>query len=410
MDFNDNPEEAAYRAKARAWLESKAERLEDGDQRGDRLGLVITPQMLVRARAFQAEKAAAGYAGITLPKRYGGAGGTTMQQLIYYQEERHFRVWTAPFAIGLGMCIPTVAQFGTDEHRKRYMAPALSGREIWAQLFSEPAGGSDLAAATTKAVRDGEDWIVTGQKVWTSGAHYSDFGILLARTDPNVAKHRGLTMFIIDLRAPGVTVKPLRQMSGDADFNEIFLDQVRIPDSDRLGEEGDGWKVAMATLMHERLVPAGGLGFVGWREIASLAARCDLNGQPAIVDPRIRERIADSWINDFGRDLLSFRAQTAVSRGEVPGPEQSVLKLLTVNRGQIGAYLAMDLLGESGLLTSETLGEHWEVVEFSWYWGAAMRLAGGSDEVLRNIIAERVLGMPQDHRPDKNVAFNEIPH
>ena len=402
MNFDDTPDEAAFRLEVRQWLEANAPPRNSAAPDDEAANLAI-------ARAFQAKKAKAGYAAITWSKDVGGMGGTPIQQVIFSQEQSRYRVGANFFSIGLGMCIPTVMKFGSAAHRERHVRKALSGEEIWCQLFSEPAGGSDVAAARTSAVPDGDGWIVNGQKVWTSGAHYCDFGILIARTDVTVPKHKGLTMFVVDMRSPGVEVRPIRQMSGGADFNEVFFSDVRILDSDRLGAPGEGWKVALTTLMHERLSVGGNTGgFLGWRDILKVAQENTIAGRPAAQDGRIRERIAESWTIEFGKKLLGYRAQTALSRGQTPGPEQSILKLLTTAKPQESAYTLLDLLGEGGAVRAGDLGSTWRKIENSWTFGAALRIAGGTDEILRNIIAERVLGLPQDVRLDKDIPFNEI--
>ncbi len=406
MDFDDNAEEAEYRLKARSWLDTNA----------PRFTMVNTefksnvPARLAAAKKWQAVKAGAGYAAITLPRAFEGGGGTTLQEVIYKREEARYDVPNEFFRIGLGMCIPTIVARGSDHQRQRYARDAITGTAVWCQLFSEPAAGSDLAGLRTKAVKQGDGWRVNGQKVWTSVAHVADFGILLARTDATVPKHQGLTMFIVDMKAPGVTVRPIKQLSGESHFNEVFFEDVLIPDVDRIGSApGDGWSVAMTTLMFERSLAGMGLAFAGSQEILGLARRVDLGGRPAIVDGRIRERIADMWIKEQALRLLSARAQTALSNGAVPGPEQSINKIIEASHGQQSAYLAMDLLGEMGALTNADLGDDWRKIERSWTWGAAMRIAGGSDEILRNIIAERVLDLPGDIRPDKSTAFNQLP-
>jgi len=405
MNFDDTPEEAAFRLKARQWLDANA--LLRSASRGGAAD--DEASSLAEARAFQAKKAEAGYAAITWPKDLGGMGGTSIQHLIFGQEQSRYRVSSNFFSVGLGMCIPTVMKFGSDAHRERYVRPALSGQEIWCQLFSEPAGGSDVAAVRTLAVRQGDGWVVNGQKIWTSGAHYSDFGILLARTDVAAPKHKGLTMFIVDMRSPGVEIRPIRQMTGGSDFNEVFFSDVRIPEADRLGQPGEGWKVALTTLMHERLSVGGTFGgFLGWRDLLNAARENTIAGRPAAEDGRIRERIADSWVVETGKRLLGYRAQTALSRGQTPGPEQSILKLLTTAKPQENAYVVLDLLGEGGAVRQGELGSTWRKIEHSWSFGAALRIAGGTDEILRNIIAERVLGLPQDIRLDKDAPFNSL--
>ena len=263
MDFNDTPEEAAFRAEARAFLTANAERK---GRRGRCCGSAISaPTLCSAARTWQAKKADAGFAGITWPKQFGGREASPILQVIYQQEEESYAVPRGLFEIGLGMCIPTMMAYAKPEQLDRYVRPALRGEEVWCQLFSEPAGGSDLAALRTRAERDGDDWIINGQKIWTSGAHLSDFGIIVVRTDPNVPKHEGLTFFFLDMRSPGIEVRPIHQMSGASHFNEVFFTDVRVPDAQRLGAVGQGWRVSLTTLMNERLAvgevaPAGRRG------------------------------------------------------------------------------------------------------------------------------------------------------
>ena len=251
MDFNDTKEEAEFRSEVKVWLESNAPKSLQVAARYDAID--VKEDALSRAREWQAKKAESGYAAITWPKEFGGLGGTAIQSVIYSQEESKYNVPTGFFEIGLGMCIPTMMAWATSEQNERYVKPALHGEEVWCQLFSEPAAGSDVAGVRTKAEKDGDDWIINGQKVWTSGAHFSDFGIIVVRTDPNVAKHKGLSFFFLDMKSEGIEVKPIRQISGGANFNEVFFTDVRVPDSQRLGEVGEGWKVALTTLMNERL-------------------------------------------------------------------------------------------------------------------------------------------------------------
>ncbi len=303
MDFNDTQEEAAYRAEVRKWLDANAKRKAS---KKDTLDALSGADALQRAKDWQRKKAEAGFACITWPKEYGGQGGTSIQSVIYSQEEANYLVPTGFYDIGLGMCIPTVLAWGTEEHKARYVGPAIRGEEIWCQLFSEPAGGSDVAGLRTRAEKDGDEWVINGQKVWTSGAHYCDYGIVVVRTDPTVPKHKGLTMFIVDMKSPGVEVRPIRQMSGEANFNEVFFTDVRVPDSDRLGQPGDGWKVALTTLMNERLAVGGG-GGADWSELVDLARDAELADGPAINNGAVRERIAQWYVETQGLKYTKFR-------------------------------------------------------------------------------------------------------
>ncbi|MGP1282451.1 MAG: acyl-CoA dehydrogenase family protein [Parasphingopyxis sp.] len=398
MDFNDTPEEAEFRAEARAFLERHLEPKAANAIRGRE----PRDRMLERAKQWQKVKAENRFAQITWPEQIGGRGGTPMQQVIWNQEESKFDAPTGPFAIGLGMCIPTVIAFGSDAHKERYVHKALHGEEIWCQLFSEPSAGSDVAGLKTKAVRDGDDWVVNGQKVWTSGAHYSDFGILLVRTDAQVPKHKGLTMFIVDMKAPGVEVRPIHQASGGSEFNEVYFTDVRIPDSDRLGEPGQGWKVALVTLMNERLAVGGSPG-PDWQEIMDYARDAGTLGNQAF-----REKLADWYVAAQGYNLTKFRTQTALSRGETPGPENSIGKIITANHLQDICNNAVEMQDHYGLIIDRDKAPADAIFQESLMWAPGLRIAGGTDEILKNIIAERVLGLPTDIRVDKDKAFSEL--
>jgi len=406
MDFNDTPEEAAFRKEAIAFLDSAAERRKPNEILGYRRGQ-DRPGALEDAKAFQTKKAEAGFAGIAWPKEWGGRGGTGIQQVIYDQEEAKFNVGTKFFTIGLSMCIPTVCKWGTQEHIDRFVGPALRADEVWCQLFSEPAGGSDLAALRTRADRDGDDWIVNGQKIWTSGAHYSDWGVLVTRTDFDAPKHKGLTYFFIDMKSPGVEIRPIRQISGSSHFNEVFFNDVRIPDSQRLGNIGEGWKVALTTLMNERFSIGEAVG-PDVDELIRVAREIDTADGPAIDDPAVQEKIAEWYVRGEGLKFTRFRAITALSRGETPGPGSSINKLVMASKLQDISGYGLDLLGMAGPDASSDMPLE-GIFEEALLYSPSMRIAGGTDEVMRNIIAERVLGLPADIRIDKDVPFKDIP-
>jgi alkylation response protein AidB-like acyl-CoA dehydrogenase len=406
MDFADSPEEAAYRAAARAFLEKNAERRRPGEVLGYRRNQ-DKPGALEAAKKFQAAKYDAGYAGIPWPKEWGGQGGTAIQQVIYAQEEAQFRVVPWFFTIGLGILIPTICTVGTQAQRDRFAVPALRGEKIWCQLFSEPAGGSDLAALRTRAERDGDDWVINGQKIWTSGAHYADYGCIVTRTDPTVPKHKGLTYFWLDMKSPGIEVRPIKQMSGQSHFNEVFFTDVRVPDNQRLGNVGDGWKVAITTLMNERHITGDAPG-PDVNELIDLARSIETEYGSALDDPAVQERIADFYVRTQGLRFTKFRTMTALSRGETPGPQSSIGKLVTASKLQDITSYGLDLLGMAG----GAMGAHLPmegIFEEALFYSPALRIAGGTDEILRNIIAERVLGLPADVRVDKDVPFNEVP-
>jgi alkylation response protein AidB-like acyl-CoA dehydrogenase len=404
MDFNDSAEEAAFRAEARAWLEktlgapaSRATMRTEGD-------------VIAASKAYQARKAAAGYAGLTWRKEVGGRELPPIFQVIFSQEEQKFQAPVSPFGIGLGMCIPTVIAFHSADKVKRYVGPALRGEEIWCQLFSEPSAGSDVAGLKTRAVKDGDDWIINGQKVWTSGAHYSDYGIVLVRTNPEKEKHKGLTMFVVSMKAPGVEVRPIHQMSGGSNFNEVYFTDVRISDSERLGEVGNGWNVALVTLMNERLAVGGSAG-PEYGEILELARNTPSpSGKGSLLqDQAFREKLAGWYVSAEGYTLGKYRTMTALSKGQTPGPESSIGKILNANRMQDLANAAIESEDHYGIISDADLAPLQGAFHNAYMWAPGLRIAGGTDEILRNIIAERVLGLPQDVRVDKGVAYKDLP-
>jgi alkylation response protein AidB-like acyl-CoA dehydrogenase len=408
MDFNDTPEEAAFRAEARAFLSANAEP-KDRSRPTTSRGTHIGAEEVKRAKAWQAKKADAGFAGITWPKRFGGRELSPIMQVIYQQEESNYVAPAGVFEIGLGMCIPTMMAYAKPEQLERHVRPALRGEDIWCQLFSEPAGGSDLAALRTRAVKDGDDWVINGQKIWTSGAHLSDWGILVTRTDPNVPKHAGLTFFFLNMKSPGIEIRPIHQISGASHFNEVFFTDVRIPDSQRLGGVGQGWRVSLTTLMNERL----SVGSYEYRpdanDLVDLARNLTVNGAPALRDSATREKIAEWWTRAQGLKLTQFRTLTALSKGKDPGPENSIGKLVKASMTQDIASYGMDLMDVAGDVMDPALAPANALFQQALLSSPSGRIAGGSDEILRNIIAERVLGLPGDIRVDKDKPFNQIP-
>jgi len=315
--------------------------------------------------------------------------------------------------IGLGMAAPTILAFGTDEQKQRFLKPLWTGEEVWCQLFSEPGAGSDLAAVSTRAVRDGDSWVVNGQKVWTSAAHKARFAILLVRTDPNVSKHAGLSYFVCDMTDAGVDVRPLRQLTGEAEFNEVFLTDVRIPDSYRLGEEGQGWKVATATLMNERVAIGGAAapregGMIGvvaktWRD------------RPELRTAELHDRLMTLWVEAEVARLTGQRLRQKLALGQ-PGPEGSAMKLTFARLAQQLSGLEVELLGEDGLRYSDWTMVRPDIVEFTgrdagyrYLRAKGNSIEGGTSEILRNIVAERVLGLPAEPRTDKDIAWKDLP-
>jgi len=285
----------------------------------------------------------------------------------------------------------------------------FTGEELWCQLFSEPGAGSDVASLSSTAVRDGDEWVVNGQKIWTSGAHYSDYAILVVRTDPTVPKHKGLTYFYLDMKSPGIEIKPIKQISGDANFNEVYFTDVRIPDSQRLGAVGQGWQVALTTLMNERASIGAGGSSVGFDTVYKLAQKVEINGKPAIENDAVRARLADWYCQEAGLKYTSYRTLTALSRGDTPGPENSIGKLVGAPKAQDMASFAIDLMEQAGIVWDGNLSDEANLFQTTYMTIPGLRIAGGTDEIMANIIAERVLGLPQDVRVDKGIPFNEVP-
>jgi alkylation response protein AidB-like acyl-CoA dehydrogenase len=405
MNFDDTPEEAAYRAKVRSWIAANAPDLSGLSPEERRNWHPAHKQV---ARAWQAAKAEAGYACISWPKEWGGAGGTAIDEAIFNQEEARAGVQFTYFMTGLNMLLPALLEHNRDQASLARVPPAVRGQEIWCQLFSEPASGSDSAGARCAAVRDGDDWVINGQKVWNSGAQIADYGMLLARSDPDVPKHKGLTVFWLDMKTPGVEVRPIRMMSGDNELNEVFLTDVRIPDSQRVGEAGGGWKVVISTLMNERAALGAGTG-LNWRDIMALARQTPSWDGTALDDPAFREWLADLYVDAEAIRLMNFRTLTSLSKGAAPGPEGSAGKLLWSNLAQNLSSQGLDLLDHYGLIDDPAEAAMNGAFQHRFLWSPGLRLGGGTDEIMKNIIAERVLGLPGDVRVDKHVPFREIP-
>lgn len=412
MNFDDTPEEAKFRQDVRGWIDANAPKELEAELKAVGFAASLrSPDAIKISKAWQKKKYDAGWACLHWPKEYGGRGATPIQRVIWQQEEGVYSKLSGVFLIGQGMCGPTVMAWGSEDEKKKRLPPLASGQEIWCQLFSEPAGGSDLAGLRTRAEKatDGSgDWIVNGQKIWTSGAHYSDWGLLIARTDPNVPKHKGLTMFFLDMKTPGVEVRPIKQVNGQSGFNEVFFADVRIPDSQRLGEVGNGWNVSLTTLMNERLSIGAGMP-TGFPELFEFVSRLETADGPAIADKMVRAKLANWAVKASGLKYTAFRAISALSKGERPGPENSIGKLVAGSMMQEIATFALDLQGEAGVLLDPRDAADAARFQAMALRSPATRIEGGTDEILRNIIAERVLGLPADVRVDKDVPFNKIP-
>lgn len=403
MDFKDSPAEAAFRAEVRAWLAANApaHELPPGVELDDH-------DYAEAARAWVHRKAGAGYAAILWPQEVGGRGGTSIEALIFEEEEEQYGLPVGPVVrIGLNLAVPTILKHGTPVQQAQYAGLTLRGEATWCQLFSEPGAGSDLAALRTRAVRDGGNWIINGQKVWSSWAHEARWGILLARTDPAVPKHKGITFFVLDMQAPGIEVRPIRQISGKKDFNEVFFTDVVIPDSQRIGAVGEGWACAMTTLTGERLSNGSGRGTAVRELIARTRAARGAGGVSMLDDGARRMKLARWWAQEQGVKYLGFRLRSRAARGKPPGAESAMMKLVYSSRLQETAAYEMELDGLAGLFLDPALPARAEVFE-DYLWSSAMRVAGGADEVLRNLLAERVLQMPGEIRLDKDTPFNEL--
>jgi alkylation response protein AidB-like acyl-CoA dehydrogenase len=402
----------AFRARVAAFLESHAKGWRYVDRGDDVFDAPASDtrasETLTEAKRYQGALFDAGLAGLTWPKEYGGQGLPSVYQQAFNEEAAGYGLPVLPLTIGFGMCGPTILAVGTETQKRRYIRPLLRADEVWCQLFSEPGAGSDVASLQTRAVPDGDEFVVNGQKVWTSGAHHSDFGALLARTDVDVPKHRGLTMLIVDMHAPGITTRPLRQMNGGANFNEVFFDGVRVPAANVLGQTNQGWAAAITMLMNERVAIGAGAGGAvrraggGVRAVITLAEARGLNR-----DPVVRQWLADLYIRQRVQDYVGMRIRSAVRAGRDPGPEGSIAKLAGAELGKRLADVAISIAGLAGQAwdPADRHGSRWSVMVTSAPGGS---LAGGTNEVQRNILGERVLGLPREPQVDRDVPFRDL--
>jgi alkylation response protein AidB-like acyl-CoA dehydrogenase len=397
MDFTLTPEQQSFRDEVRDWLsrnlpEEWVARLRSSSD-------VPRPEAYEFLRSWQRRMYEAGFVGLTWPKEYGGRGLTFMEELILHEELALRRAPGVLNILAIGMAGPTIIAYGTEEQKKRYPPKMLSCEEIWCQGYSEPNAGSDLAALQTRAVKDGEYYVINGQKVWTSLAHVSDWMMLLARTDPDAPKHKGITYFLLDMRSPGITVKPLRQMTGDAEFNEVYFDNVRVHESQILGGLNNGWAVGLTTLMYERLALGFGLQVrlrIALDGLVDLARQTKKSGVPVTQDPIMRQKLAQLWIDTEVFKYTGARAITRLLKGELPGPEASTGKMMWVEGHQRLQELAMEIQGPYSQIMK---GSPWAVADGVWQHtflrSRANSIEGGTTEIQRNIIGERVLGLPK---------------
>jgi alkylation response protein AidB-like acyl-CoA dehydrogenase len=393
VDLNDTPEQAAYREEVRAWL---AANKADAPPRG---GSMDDATYVNARRAWQRKLAEAGLAGVTWPTEYGGRGLGPIEQVTVNQEIGKANVPGILDVIGIGMLGPCLIAHGTEEQKGRYLGPMLHGDEVWCQMFSEPAAGSDLAAVQTRA-RHNEDgtWTLNGQKVWTTNAQFASFGLLLARTDPDVPKHKGLTMFIVPMNAKGVVVRGLRQISGEAEFNEVFFDDVVLDADAVVGGVGNGWGTALTVLMFERLTI--GFGSESFGSPARLASTI-ADDATARQDAEVRERHGHVLTELLAVRFNGYRALTVLARGQIPGPEAGLAKVTMVNAAIVATDLGADVIGPEAL---EADSEWAYLISFL----PGLKSAGGTEQILRNTIGERVLGLPPEPRLDKGVPFSEL--
>jgi alkylation response protein AidB-like acyl-CoA dehydrogenase len=395
----ETPEEERFRSKVRAWLAGVG--LEAVSARA-----AADPSLegaMARAKSFQSKLFAAGFAGISWPAEFGGQGLTNRHEIIFIQEAARYDTGSGPLAVTLGMCAPTLLAHGTDEQRRRHIPTVLRGDEIWCQLFSEPGAGSDVAGLRTRAIRSADGWVITGQKTWTTWAQFADFAILLARTDPSLPKHRGLTMFLLDMHNPGVAVRELRQMSGGSNFNEVFLDGVELAAEAVIGEVNDGWRTANTTLMNERTFISASWSSANLTpRLVELAQERRLAG-----DQEIRRRIADVWVRETVLRALSRELLESVAAGRNPGPAGSLGKLGKSELGELVAELESDLLGTDSVAWLPQDSATADVVHDLLH-APGLSIAGGTKEIMRNIIAERILGLPKEPRVDADIPFSDL--
>ncbi len=396
MDLNDTPELATYREKVRAWLDEH--KAQAPSQRAEDDG-ADEHDHVARRRAWQRELAEGGLAAVTWPAEYGGQGLGPLHQVVVNQEIGRAGVPGIFDIIGVGMLGPTLIAHGSEDQKHRHLGPMLAAENVWCQMFSEPAAGSDLAGIQSRARKEADgSWRLSGQKVWTTNAQYAAYGLLLARTDPELPKHKGLTMFIVPMDAPGVTIRPLRQISGEAHFNEVFFDDVALEPGSEVGAVDNGWAVGLTTLLFERVaIGLGGEGF-GWR--ADRFATALLADPAATRDREVRHRYGEIAADFLALRFTGYRMLTTLQRGGIPGPEGALAKVTTIKAAIAAGELLADVLGPEGL-SDEGWGELISDLP-------GLKSAGGTEEILRNMVGERVLGLPPEPRLDKGVPFSEL--
>jgi alkylation response protein AidB-like acyl-CoA dehydrogenase len=396
MDFSFTPEQEAFRMELRGWLAANLDPALCVDDAMDER-VAASREVFEKRRVWQAKLYAGGWAGLAWPREFGGRGAGLIEQIIYNEEYARARAPIVPGYLGIGMCGPTLIQFGTEEQKRRYVKRILSGEDIWCQGYSEPNAGSDLASVQTRAEDKGDYFVLNGQKIWTSAAQYADWMFLLARTDPTVPKHKGISYLLLDMKTKGVEVRPLVVASGHAHFNEVFFEDVEVPKENLVGPKNEGWRVAMATLSYERAFVGGEGQAEAVRALARLAQRVEIDGKPAWELSWVRQRLTQLAIECQAARYTQLRSLTRQLRGLPPGPEGSMLKLFTSELGVRVAHFATEMLGPYS-----QLGEPAPKVPEAPRWQSRVisslqfRIAGGTSEIQKNIIGERSLGLPKD--------------
>lgn len=396
MDFTFTPAQEAFRQELRAWL---ATNVPPDAKRLRHLQPQASPEDLRFLKAWQKKVYDGGWTGISWPKEYGGRGASLVERMIFDQEMAAYKAPTLMNVLGMEIVGPTLIVHGSEEQKKAHLSKILSGEEIWSQGYSEPNAGSDLGSLRTRAVDHGDYFIVTGQKVWTSLAHYADWCQLLVRTNPDAPKHQGLSCLLVDMKSPGISVRPLRTMTGDSEFNEVFFEDVQVPKANLLGEQDQGWRIIITSLMFERQ----GLGFYftfaqkrHYDDLLEATRRVHRYGEPVAADPQIRQKMAQAYIDCELLKLNNYRALTRLLRGHPPGPEGSIAKLQWAEMNQHLQDLAVEIQGAHGQLSQGEAtapdGAYWQ---YGFLRARANSIEGGTSEIQRNIIAERVLGLPK---------------
>jgi alkylation response protein AidB-like acyl-CoA dehydrogenase len=395
VDFTLTPDQQAFRERVRSWLKANV----PAEWKALGATEVPRPEAYEFLRRWQGKLFEGGFIGVTWPKEYGGQGLSFVEEMILHEEMALQKAPPMLNVLGVGMAGPTIIAYGTEEQKRRYPAKILSCEEIWCQGYSEPNSGSDLAALQTRAVKDGDHYVINGQKVWTSLAHMADWMMLLARTDPSAPRHKGITYFLLDMHAPGVTVKPLKQITGDAEFNEVFFDNVRVHERHVLGEVNNGWAVGLTTLMYERLALGFGLQVrlrIALESLIEMSRRVEKTGRGVTTDPVMRQKLAQLWIDTEALKYTGARAITRLLKGELPGPEASTGKMGWVETHQRLQELAMEIEGPySQLVKGSDRAIDGGVWQYGFLRSRANSIEGGTTEIQKNIIGERVLGLPK---------------